>query len=78
VSYRSGQRFDYVVTVCDESSAEQCPLVSAVAARAHWNFPDPSKFTGTWEESLERTRAVREAIESKTEEFCGSGCRAVV
>jgi len=74
---KTGQRFDGVITVCDQTSAEQCPLVPGVAARAHWNFPDPSKFTGTWEERLERTREVRNAIESKLEEFCGSGCRAV-
>jgi arsenate reductase len=74
---KTGQRFDYLITVCDESSAEQCPLVPGDGGRLHWNFPDPSKFTGTWEERLEQTRAVREVIESKIEEFCGSGCRAV-
>ena len=73
----SGRRFDYVITVCDESSAEQCPLVPGVAAKLHWNFPDPAKFTGTWEERLEQTRAVRDAIESKIEQFCPLSCRAV-
>jgi arsenate reductase len=72
-----GQRFDYVITVCDETSAGQCPLVPGEGARAHWNFPDPSKFTGTWEERLDQTRAVRNAIESKIEQFCPSSCRAV-
>jgi arsenate reductase len=74
---KTGQRFDYVITVCDESSAEQCPIFPGGGERIHWNFPDPSKFTGTWEERLEQTRAVREAIESKIEEFCPSNCRAV-
>jgi arsenate reductase len=74
---KTGQRFDYVITVCDESSAEQCPVVPGDGARLHWNFPDPSKFTGTWEERLEQTREVRNLIESKLEEFCGSSCRAV-
>lgn len=73
----SGQRFDCVITVCDESSAEQCPIFPGVAARVHWNFPDPAKFTGTWEERLEQTRNIRDAIESKIEQFCPSGCRAV-
>lgn len=77
VVIKSGQRFDYVITVCDESSAEQCPIFPGVAARLHWNFPDPSKFKGTWEERLEQTREVRNAIESKIEEFCESSCRAV-
>lgn len=74
---KSGQRFDYVITVCDESSAEQCPIFPGAAARVHWNFPDPSKLKGAWEERLEQTRGVREAIESKIEQFCPSSCRAV-
>ena len=74
---KSRQRFDYVITVCDESSAEQCPIFPGLAARLHWNFPDPSKFKGTWEERLEQTREVRDAIQSKIEDFCQSSCRAV-
>lgn len=72
----SGQRFDCVITVCDESSAERCPVVPGVAERVHWNFPDPAKFTGTWEERVEQTRKVRDAIGSKIGQFCPSGCRA--
>jgi arsenate reductase (thioredoxin) len=74
---QSGERFDYVITVCDESSAEQCPIFPGGGERVHWNFPDPAKFTGSWDERLEQTREVRDAIESKIEEFCPSGCRAV-
>lgn len=74
---KSGQRFDCVITVCDESSAEQCPLVPGGGERAHWNFPDPAKFVGTWDERLQRTREVRDAIEARIAEFCGAGCRAV-
>ena len=74
---KSGKRFDYVITVCDESSAAQCPVFSGPATSIHWNFSDPSQFTGTWEERLEQTREVRDAIESKIEKFCPSSCRAV-
>ncbi|HEY3303793.1 MAG TPA: arsenate reductase ArsC [Candidatus Binatia bacterium] len=74
---KTGQRFDYVITVCDETSAEQCPLVPGGGARAHWNFPDPAKFEGTWEQRLEQTREVRDAIELKITRFCPSNCRAV-
>ncbi len=74
---KSRQAFDYVITVCDESSAEQCPVFPGVAARLHWSLPDPSQFKGTWEERLEQTRQVRDSLESKIEEFCQSGCRAV-
>jgi arsenate reductase len=74
---KSGQRFDYIITVCDESSAEQCPIFPGVAARLHWSLPDPSQFKGTWEERIGQTRKVRDAIESEIEEFCQSSCRAV-
>ena len=72
-----GERFDYVITVCDESSAEQCPLFRGGTTRLHWSLPDPSQFQGSWDERLEQTRKVRDEIESKIEEFCGPRCRAV-
>src|SRR4030095_7442930 len=36
---RSGQTFDFVVTVCDETSAERCPLFPGRTTRLHWGFP---------------------------------------
>ena len=72
-----GERFDYVITVCDESSAEQCPLFPGGTRRLHWSLPDPAKFQGSWEERLEQTRSVRDSIQRRIEEFCGSDCRAV-
>src|SRR5712692_8249720 len=40
----SGKSFAYVITVCDETSAEQCPIFPGVTQRLHWSFPDPSAF----------------------------------
>jgi arsenate reductase len=68
--YKSGELFSGVITVCDEA-AEKCPVFPGVTQRLHWSFPDPSAFTGTREEILERTRAVRDLIESKVREFLG-------
>src|SRR6266513_3966538 len=42
---QSGQMFQFVVTVCSEAEAEGCPIFPTVAARLHWPFDDPSKFT---------------------------------
>jgi arsenate reductase len=61
----SNLKFDYVVTVCDETSAERCPVVSGIKMRLHWSFADPSSFQGTLEEKLRATRIVRDAIEHK-------------
>lgn len=62
---RQGKRYSYVVTVCDETSAERCPLFPGPAQRLHWGFPDPSKFEGTREEKLAQTRVVRDQIKHK-------------
>lgn len=62
--------FAYVITVCDEASAERCPIFPGVTTRLHWSFPDPSGFEGTREEKLHRTRAVLETIRERVAEFC--------
>ena len=32
----SGRRFAYVITVCDETSVERCPVFTGVTERLHW------------------------------------------
>lgn len=74
---KSGKMFRYVITVCDETSAERCPIFPGVTTRLHWSFPDPSALPGTREEKLAKTREVRDTIKSKIEEWCGEICTAV-
>jgi len=69
---RQGKTFHYVVTVCDETSGERCPIFPGISQRLHWNFDDPSSFTGSQEQKLSRTREVRDSIKSKISEFLGS------
>lgn len=66
---QSGQQFDAVVTVCDEASAERCPMFPGGGQRLHWGFPDPSQFGGTWDEKLAQTRIVRDAIRTQIEQW---------
>jgi len=73
---RSGKTFAHVITVCDETSAERCPIFPGVTARPHWSFPDPSRFQGTHEEKLAQTREVRDMIEQKVRQWCGEVCPA--
>ena len=68
--FKSGQLFAYVITVCDESSAEKCPIFPGPAQRLHWSFPDPSRVTGTLEEKLTQVRKIRDQIRTKIENWC--------
>ena len=74
---KSGQSFAYVVTVCDEASAERCPIFPGVTTRLHWSFPDPSAFQGSHDEKLARTREIRDTIKAKVEGWCAEVCPAV-
>jgi arsenate reductase (thioredoxin) len=74
--WKSGQIFQFVVTVCSEAEAEGCPIFPGVTTRLHWPFEDPSKFSGKHEERLERTRCVRDQIRGKIDSFCEEHCVA--
>ena len=63
--FKSGARFQYVISVCDETSAERCPIFPGVTTRLNWTFSDPSSFTGTDAERLSRTVVVRDQIKEK-------------
>ena len=75
--FKSGKLFAYVITVCDEASAERCPIFPGVTTRLHWSFPDPSGFPGAREEKLARTREVRDTIKAKVEQWCAEICPAI-
>src|SRR5258707_6716935 len=68
--FKSGELFAYVITVCDESEAESCPIFPGVATRLHWSFPDPSKFSGAHEEKLKEARQVRNTIANTIRKSC--------
>jgi len=60
------ERFDLVITVCDEA-AEACPVVPNAAERRHWSFPDPSAVRGDDEERFAAFAQVRDAIRERVE-----------
>lgn len=66
---KKGTLYNYVITVCDETSAERCPVFPGIAQRLHWGFTDPSKFEGTHEEKLNKTKIVKEEIRNKIEQW---------
>jgi arsenate reductase (thioredoxin) len=72
--FKSGKMFAYVITVCDEASAERCPIFPGVTTRLHWSFSDPSSVQGTHDEKLARTREIRDMIKAKIENWCAEVC----
>lgn len=70
-------QFAYVITVCDETSAERCPVFPGATQRLHWGFPDPSSFQGTHEEKLAGTRKVRDTIKARIQAWCADRCPAL-
>lgn len=69
--YKQGKRYDYVITVYDESQAQKCPVFPGTTAtrRIHWSFDDPASFQGSWEERLEQTRQIRDKIKQQIEQW---------
>lgn len=67
--FKEGRRFQYVITVCDESSGERCPLFPGITKTIHWSFEDPASFAGSHEEKLSKTIRIRDQIREKLENW---------
>jgi arsenate reductase len=63
-----GERFDYMITVCDSARAS-CPVFPGAATKVHWSFEDPAIAEGSEEERLEVFRRVRDEIVSSIKTF---------
>jgi arsenate reductase len=64
-----GQRFDYVVTVCDNAN-ERCPIFPGGTTVVHVGFDDPpslARWAGSEEEALAHYRRVRDEIRAFVE-----------
>lgn len=64
-----GEKWDYVITVCDEAN-ETCPVfLGKVTHRIHIGFEDPSKVTGSDEFIWSEFRRVRDDIRERMWRF---------
>lgn len=70
--FKVGHKYDRVISVCDQKSAERCPLFPGLTVRLHWSFEDPSKAEGTQEQKLAKMREVRDAIRKAIEDWSGA------
>lgn len=59
--YKNGERFDYVVTVCQGSEGD-CPTFPGIIKRLDWPFADPAALSGSPEEQLEQAKVIRDQI----------------
>lgn len=72
--FKSGKQYSYVITVCDETSAERCPVFPGGARRLHWSFPNPATLEGPWNERLEKTRIIRDQVRVQIDTWCAEVC----
>ncbi len=63
-----GQRFTYVVRVCDRAK-ETCPIFPGAMKYLEWGLDDPAAAKGTEAERLAVFRRVRDEIEQRVQEF---------
>jgi arsenate reductase (thioredoxin) len=66
---KQGRSFNYVITVCDETNAERCPVFPGKSQRLHWGFPDPSIIPGSNDEKLKKIRFIRDEIRKTVENW---------
>ena len=63
-----GQKFDYVITVCDQAR-QVCPVFPGSHQSLHWGYEDPAEATGTDEERMAVFRNVFTQIGLRINEF---------
>jgi arsenate reductase (thioredoxin) len=63
-----GDKFDYVITVCDNAN-EQCPVFPGSTNRIHWSFDDPAAVEGDEPVRLAVFRRVRDEITERLRLF---------
>ena len=64
----AGQKFDVIVTVCD-NARDACPVFPGAAERVHWSFEDPAAAQGSDAERLATFRNVRDQIQTRVKSF---------
>ncbi len=68
----AGERFDYVITVCD-SARERCPAFPGGGERIHWSVEDPAAAEAGGEPSRQAFRAARDELRARIEGFLQQG-----
>ena len=64
VSVYEGQRFDYVITLCDRVR-EVCPEFPGRAEQLHWSIPDPAASGGSGEDTYPAFERMAAELETR-------------
>jgi arsenate reductase len=67
VDLLSHERFDYVITVCDEAR-ESCPVLQG-GEQLHWSLSDPSRAGGRIEQKIAAFRDTRDKLSALVADF---------
>lgn len=60
---------DFVITVCDKSAGEVCPVWPGQPVTAHWGFQDPAEVEGSDEEKRLAFKTVCREIKTRLDIF---------
>lgn len=63
-----GQRFDYVITVCDQAR-QVCPVFPGVHRTLHWGYEDPAAVEGSEDERLAAFRTTLTLMATRIQAF---------
>ena len=63
-----GQKFDYVITVCDQAR-QVCPVFPGVHRSLHWGYEDPAAVEGSDEERLAAFRSTLTMMSTRIANF---------
>jgi arsenate reductase (thioredoxin) len=69
ISEPSAPRMDFIITVCDQAAAEECPVWPGHPASAHWRFYDPAAVNGSDETRRAAFELVSQQIRHRVEAF---------
>ena len=62
-------KFDYIIFVCSESQADNCPVIPYESKKLYWSIDDPSALSGTTVVKLKKIDIIRDQIKSRVIDF---------
>jgi len=70
--FEQGNRYEYVIALCDAASSYKCPIFPNIKQRLNWIFDDPSDLLGDKATKLVQLRTIRDQIRKRVQEWVDS------